>query len=141
MPLSYHLDVVSAEESFFSGRVEKIQVSGTEGELGVYPNHAPLLTAIKPGMIRITKQYGEEEVLYLSGGILEVQPGVVTVLADTAIRGSDLDEARVLAAKNRVEALMNAQHSDVDYAKASSKLAKEIAKLRVIEMIKNKMET
>ncbi len=78
----------------FSGLVEKIRVTGSEGELGIYPGHAPLLTAIKPGMIRIVKQHGHEEFIYLSGGILEVQPGSVTVLADTAIRGQDLDEAR-----------------------------------------------
>ena len=87
--MTYHLDVVSAELQMFSGLVEKIQVTGSEGELGIYPGHAPLLTAIKPGMIRIVKQHGHEEFIYLSGGILEVQPGSVTVLADTAIRGQD----------------------------------------------------
>ena len=86
MAMTYHLDVVSAEQQMFSGLVEKIQVTGSEGELGIYPGHAPLLTAIKPGMIRIVKQHGHEEFIYLSGGILEVQPGNVTVLADTAIR-------------------------------------------------------
>ena len=91
MAMTYHLDVVSAEQQMFSGLVEKIQVTGSEGELGIYPGHAPLLTAIKPGMIRIVKQHGHEEFIYLSGGILEVQPGNVTVLADTAIRGQDLD--------------------------------------------------
>lgn len=94
MAMTYHLDVVSAEQQMFSGLVEKIQVTGSEGELGIFPGHAPLLTAIKPGMIRIVKQFGHEEFIYLSGGILEVQPGSVTVLADTAIRGQDLDEAR-----------------------------------------------
>ncbi len=81
MAMTYHLDVVSAEQQMFSGLVEKIQVTGSEGELGIYPGHAPLLTAIKPGMIRIVKQHGHEEFIYLSGGILEVQPGNVTVLA------------------------------------------------------------
>lgn len=102
MAMTYHLDVVSAEQQMFSGLVEKIQVTGSEGELGIYPGHAPLLTAIKPGMIRIVKQHGHEEFIYLSGGILEVQPGSVTVLADTAIRGQDLDEARPLTMKNIV---------------------------------------
>ena len=83
MAMTYHLDVVSAEQQMFSGLVEKIQVTGSEGELGIYPGHAPLLTAIKPGMIRIVKQHGHEEFIYLSGGILEVQPGNVTVLAST----------------------------------------------------------
>lgn len=87
MAMTYHLDVVSAEQQMFSGLVEKIRVTGSEGELGIYHGHAPLLTAIKPGMIRIVKQHGHEEFIYLSGGILEVQPGNVTVLADTAIRG------------------------------------------------------
>lgn len=87
MAMTYHTDVVSAEQQMFSGLVEKIRVTGSEGELGIYPGHAPLLTAIKPGMIRIVKQHGHEEFIYLSGGILEVQHGSVTVLADTAIRG------------------------------------------------------
>ena len=98
MAMTYHLDVVSAEQQMFSGLVEKIQVTGSERELGIYPGHAPLLTAIKPGMIRIVKQHGHEEFIYLSGGILEVQPGSTTVLADTAIRGQDLDEARHVGA-------------------------------------------
>lgn len=109
MAMTYHLDVVSAEQQMFSGLVEKIQVTGSEGELGIYPGHAPLLTAIKPGMIRIVKQHGHEEFIYLSGGILEVQPGNVTVLADTA------------------------------YAQASAELAKAIAQLRVIELTKKAM--
>ena len=135
----YHLDVVSAEQQMFSGLVEKIQVTGSEGELGIYPGHAPLLTAIKPGMIRIVKQHGHEEFIYLSGGILEVQPGSVTVLADTAIRGQDLDEARALEAKRKAEEHIKSSHGDVDYAQASAELAKAIAKLRVIELTKKAM--
>jgi F-type H+-transporting ATPase subunit epsilon len=137
--MTFHLDVVSAEQQMFSGTVQSIQVSGSEGELGIRPNHAPLLTAIKPGMVRIVKQHGEEEVIYLSGGVLEVQPGAVTVLADTAIRGSDLDEARALEAKRKAEEHMNSSHGDVDFAMASAELAKAIAKLRVIELTKNAM--
>jgi F-type H+-transporting ATPase subunit epsilon len=137
--MTFHLDVVSAELQMFSGLVQSIQVSGSEGELGIRPNHAPLLTAIKPGMVRIVKQHGEEEVIYLSGGVLEVQPGAVTVLADTAIRGSDLDEARALEAKRKAEEHMNSSHGDVDFAMASAELAKAIAKLRVIELTKNAM--
>ncbi|MCJ7927916.1 MAG: F0F1 ATP synthase subunit epsilon [Pantoea vagans] len=139
MATTYHLDVVSAEQQMFSGTVQSIQVSGSEGELGIRPNHAPLLTAIKPGMVRIVKQHGEEEVIYLSGGVLEVQPGAVTVLADTAIRGSDLDEARALEAKRKAEEHMNSSHGDVDFVTASAELAKAIAKLRVIELTKNAM--
>ena len=90
--MTVHLDVVSAEQSLFSGLVESIQVSGSEGELGVNAGHAPLLTALKPGMVRLVKQFGEEEFIYIAGGTLEVQPNIVTVLADTAVRGEDLDE-------------------------------------------------
>ena len=130
MAMTYHLDVVSAEQQMFSGLVEKIQVTG---------GHAPLLTAIKPGMIRIVKQHGHEEFIYLSGGILEVQPGNVTVLADTAIRGQDLDEARAMEAKRKAEEHISSSHGDVDYAQASAELAKAIAQLRVIELTKKAM--
>ena len=136
------MDELSEEDKLvvaFSGLVEKIQVTGSEGELGIYPGHAPLLTAIKPGMIRIVKQHGHEEFIYLSGGILEVQPGSTTVLADTAIRGQDLDEARALEAKRKAEEHIKSSHGDVDYAQASAELAKAIAKLRVIELTKKAM--
>lgn len=138
MAMTYHLDVVSAEQQMFSGLVEKIQVTGSEGELGIYPGHAPLLTAIKPGMIRIVKQHGHEEFIYLSGGILEVQRQRDR-LADTAIRGQDLDEARALEAKRKAEEHIKSSHGDVDYAQASAELAKAIAKLRVIELTKKAM--
>lgn len=139
MATTYHLDVVSAEKQLFSGLVQKIQVSGSEGELGIFPGHTPLLTAIKPGMIRIVKQHGEEEYIYLSGGVLEVQPGSTTVLVDTAIRGEELDEARALEAKRKAEEHISNSHGDVDYAMASVELAKAIAKLRVIELTKKAM--
>lgn len=139
MAMTYHLDVVSAEKQMFSGTVQKIRVTGSEGELGIFHGHAPLLTAIKPGMVRIVKQHGEEEFIYLSGGILEVQPSVVTVLADTAIRGTDLDEARALEAKRKAEEHIRSSHGDVDYAQASAELAKAIAKLRVIELTRKAM--
>lgn len=139
MAITYHLDVVSAEQQIFSGLVEKIQVTGSEGDLGIYPGHTPLLTAIKPGMIYIVKQYGHEEFIYLSGGILEVQPDSVTVLADTAIRGQDLDEARALESKRKAEEHIKNSHGDIDYAQASTRLSKAIAKLRVIELTKKAM--
>ena len=139
MAMTYHLDVVSAEKHMFSGLVQKIQVTGSEGELGIFPGHAPLLPAIKPGMVRIVKPHGEEEFIYLSGGILEVQPSVVTVLADTAIRCTDLDEARALEAKRKAEEHIRSSHGDVDYAQASAELAKAIAKLRVIELTRRAM--
>ncbi|OIV47268.1 F0F1 ATP synthase subunit epsilon [Sodalis sp. TME1] len=136
---TYHLDVVSAEKQMFSGLVEKIQVTGSEGELGIFPGHAPLLTAIKPGMVRIVKEHGNEEYIYLSGGVLEVQPSTVTVLADTAIRGKDLDEARAMESKRKAEEHINNSHGDIDYAQASAELSKALAKLRVIELIKKAM--
>lgn len=137
--MTYHLDVVSAEQEMFSGLVQKIQVTGSEGELGIYPGHTPLLTAIKPGMVRIVKQHGEEEYIYLSGGVLEVQPNSVTVLSDTAIRGQDLDEARALESKRKAEEHIRNSHGDVDFAQASAELSKAIAKLRVIELTKKAM--
>lgn len=138
MAMTYHLDVVSAEQQMFSGLVEKIQVTGSEGELGIYPGHAPLLTAIKPGMIRIVKQHGHEEFIYLSGGILEVQPGNVTVLADTAIRGGISTKREPWKRNVRLKSTL-AAHGDVDYAQASAELAKAIAQLRVIELTKKAM--
>lgn len=134
--MTFHLDVVSAEKQLFSGRAECIQVTGSEGELGIFPGHTPLLTAITPGMIRITKQHGHEEVIYLSGGTLEVQPSTVTVLADTAIRGMDLDQAKAEEAKRRAEDRILNKHGDMDFAQAASDLAKAIAQLRVIELTK-----
>ena len=131
---SFYLKVVSAEKQLYDGEVKRIQVTGSEGELGIYPQHTPLLTAIKPGMVRVVKTSGEEEFIYLSGGILEVQPTGVIVLADTAIRGRDLDEAKALESKRKAEEHIQSSHGDVDYAQASAELAKAIAKLRVIEL-------
>lgn len=133
MTMTVHLDVVSAESKIFSGRVESLQVTGSEGEMGIMPGHAPLLAALKPGMVRVVKQHGEEEVFYLSGGMLEVQPGNVTVLADTAIRAGDIDEAQAAEAKRRAEEHISNPSTDFDYAIAATELSKEIAKLRVVE--------
>lgn len=139
MAKSFHLTVVSAEKKMFSGAVQHIQVSGSEGELGVFHGHAPLLTAIKPGLVRIVKQDNSEEVIYLSGGILEVQPDDVNVMADTAIRSEDLDEARALEAKRKAEESISKNNSDVDYALASAELARALAILRVIELTRKAM--
>lgn len=136
--ITFHLDVVSAERRLFSGRAEHIQVTGSEGELGIHAGHTPLLTAITPGMVRIVKQGGSEEIIYLSGGTLEVQPSTVTVLVDTAIRGEELDQAKAEEAKRRAEDKIHNQHKDVDFAQAASDLAKAVAKLRVIELTKHK---
>lgn len=134
--MTVHLDVVSAEQKIFDGRVESIQVTGNEGELGVMPGHAPLLTSIKPGMVRIVKQHGEEEIFYLSGGMLEVQPHHVTLLADVAIRGEDLDQAAAEEAKRLAEESMANPGADFDYAEAAKELASAIAQLRIIEALR-----
>jgi len=136
MAMTVQLDVVSAENEIFSGRVESLQVSGEAGELGIMPGHAPLLTSIKPGMVRLVKQNGEEEVIFLSGGILEIQPSTVNILADVAIRGCDLDEEAAVEAKRLAEENMNNKSGDMDYAEAAKQLANAVAQLRVLEMIR-----
>ncbi|MCF1428646.1 MAG: F0F1 ATP synthase subunit epsilon [Shewanella sp.] len=134
--MTVHLDVVSAEGSIFSGLVETLQVTGAEGELGILPGHTPLLTSIKPGMVRIVKQFGKEEVFYLSGGMLEVQPSSVAVLADVVVRAEDIDEAKAIEAKRRAESEMAQAGADFNYDKAAIELAQAIAQLRVVETIK-----
>ncbi|HCM47184.1 MAG TPA: F0F1 ATP synthase subunit epsilon [Colwellia sp.] len=131
--LTVNLNVVSAEESLFSGSIKSLQITGSEGELGIMPGHAPLLTSLKPGMALITKQDGSEEVIYLSGGMLEVQPNNVIVLADIATRAADLDEQAALEAKQRAEDNMNANGADVDFAAVAAELARAVAQLRVIQ--------
>jgi F-type H+-transporting ATPase subunit epsilon len=138
MAMTVHLDVVSAEEQIFSGRVESIQVSGSEGDLGITPGHAPLLTALKPGMVRMVKQHGEEEVIYVAGGILEVQPHSVSVLADVATRAEDLDASAAEAAKKAAEEHIANPGADFDYAEAAADLARAIAQLKVIQTMRGK---
>ncbi|MFZ7186866.1 F0F1 ATP synthase subunit epsilon [Avibacterium avium] len=137
-----NLTVVSAEESIFTGQVKSIQATGIEGELGILPGHTPLLTAIKPGIVKLTLENGNEEVIYVSGGFLEVQPNVVTVLADVAIRGKELDGDRILEAKRQAEQNIVANVKDANYEMLASQLAKELAKLRAYELteklVKNK---
>jgi len=134
--MTVQLDIVSAESSIFSGLVAHLQVTGSEGDLGVMPGHAPLLTHIKPGMARIVKQDGKEEVFYLSGGILEVQPFSVSVLADVVLRADDIDEKAAVEAKRRAETAMADAGADFNYAAAAIELAQAIAQLRVVETIK-----
>ena len=136
MAMTVHLDVVSAEEQIFSGRVETLQVTGSEGELGIHPGHAPLITAIKPGMVRLVKQHGDEEVIYVAGGVLEVQPGNVTVLADTAVRAEDLDEQAATEAKRRAEEHIANPGADFNYAEAAQQLAEAIAQLDLIRKLR-----
>jgi len=137
MAMTVHVDVVSAEASIFSGLAEVVVVPGEMGELGIYPRHTALMTRIKPGSVRIKRPDQEkEEVIYVSGGMLEVQPGVVTILADTAIRGGDLDEARALQAKQDAEEAMRNRTSDIDYAQAQAELAEAIAQLAAIKHLR-----
>ena len=139
MVATVHIDVVSAEESIFSGEAEFIAAPAQMGEVGIYPRHAPMITSIKPGALRIKlADKNEEQLIYISGGILEVQPGVVTILADTAIRGHDLDEAQANAAKKAAEEAMKNRSSDVDYAKAQAELAEAIAQIQAIQKLRQK---
>jgi len=139
MANTIHVDVVSAEESIFSGEAEFVALPGEAGELGIYPKHTPLITRIRPGAVRIkVPGQAEEEFVFVAGGILEVQPGAVTVLADTAIRGGDLDEAKALEAKKLAEDLMVNRTSEIDYAKAQSELATAIAQLAAIAKLRHK---
>ena len=134
-----HVDVVSAEQSIFSGEAKFVVLPGEVGELGIYPQHTPLISRIKPGTVRIQRaDTDEEELVFVAGGILEVQPGVVTVLADTAIRGHDLDEAKATAAlKAAEEARANAK-SDIDFAKATSEFAIMAAQIAAIRKLRGK---
>ncbi len=137
MTMTVHVDVVSAEASIFSGLAELVIVPGEAGELGIYPRHAPLLTRIKPGSVRLKlPDQNEDTLIYVSGGMLEVQPNVVTILADTAIRGADLDEARALEAKRAAEEAMRNRISDIDYAAAQAELAEAIAQLHAISRMR-----
>ena len=139
MAMTVHVDVVSAEEQIFSGLAEIVIVPGEMGELGIYPRHVALLTRIKPGAVRIKRpDQDQEELIYVSGGMLEVQPDVVTVLADTAIRGADLDEARALEAKQSAEEAMRNRVSDIDYAQAQAELAEAIAQLHAIQQLRKR---
>ncbi|GAB1234814.1 F0F1 ATP synthase subunit epsilon [Ferrigenium sp. UT5] len=137
MAMTVHVDVVSAEEQIFSGLAEFVVVPGEMGELGIYPRHTALLTRIKPGAVRIKRPDQEqEELVYVSGGMLEIQPNIITVLADTAIRGADLDEARSIEAKQAAEEAMKNRTSDIDYAAAQAELAEAIAQLRAIQQLR-----
>lgn len=134
------VDVVSAEESIFSGEAKFVALPGEAGELGILPRHTPLITRIRPGAVRIERaDTGEEEFVFVAGGILEVQPNVVTVLADTAIRGRDLDEAKAAEAKKLAEEALADNESTIDYAKAQAELASAIAQLAAIQRLRRKV--
>ncbi len=139
MAMTVHCDIVSAEKQIFSGLVEMVVAAGTEGDLGISYGHAPLLSGLQPGPIRVITQSGEEEVYYISGGYVEVQPHAVTVLADTALRAEDMDEAAALQAKEDAEKSMANSSADFDYSAATAQLAEATAQLRTLQAIRKKM--
>jgi F-type H+-transporting ATPase subunit epsilon len=139
MANTIQVDVVSAEESIFAGQAEFVALPGEAGELGIYPRHTPLITRIKPGVVRIkVPGKAEDEQIFVAGGILEVQPHVVTVLADTAIRGKDLDEAKAREALQRAEEARRNANSDLEIAKAEAELSSMAAQLAAIRKIRGK---
>ena len=138
MAMTVHCDIVSAEQEIFSGLVEMVIAAGTEGDVGVAYGHAPLLTGLQPGPIRIIKSDGEEEIFYLSGGYIEVQPHLVSVLADTALRAGDMDEAAAQEAIREAEAALHNQSGDMDYSKAAVQLAEATAQIRTLQAIRRK---
>ena len=137
--MSVHCDIVSAEQAIFSGLVELLVAHGSLGDLGVGPGHAPLLTSLKPGPIRVKLQGGEEQIYYVSGGFLEVQSSAITVLADTAVRADDVDEAAAIEAQKAAEAALTNQAGEFDYGRAASQLAEAAAQLRTIQALRKKM--
>ncbi|MEX0732565.1 MAG: F0F1 ATP synthase subunit epsilon [Aquisalimonadaceae bacterium] len=138
MANTMHLDVVSAEEEIFSGEVEFVVARATEGELGILPRHTPLLARLQPGEVRVTLAGGEEQFFYVSGGMIEVQPKVITILADTAARARDLDEAAALEAKQRAEDAIRNRTGEMDYARAQVELAAAAAQIRAIQSLRKK---
>lgn len=139
MAMTMHVDIVSAEQEIFSGTANMVFAPAEMGDVGIMPRHSPLLTRIKPGEVRVQHSDGQEDFFYVSGGLLEVQPHVVTVLADTAQRAADLDEAAALAAKERAEEALRDQEAKMDYARAAAELAQAIAQLRAIESLRRRV--
>ena len=133
-----HLDIVSAEEEIFSGNVKNIIAAAMMGEVGIFPKHTPMITPLKPGEVKIITDQDEEKFFFISGGVLEVQPDIVTVLADTAIRGEDLDEAQAAESKKRAEEALADKSDNIDAAKALAELAQAAAQLKMIETIRKK---
>ncbi|MFQ5642853.1 MAG: F0F1 ATP synthase subunit epsilon [Thiogranum sp.] len=138
MAMTIHVDIVSAEAEIFSGTANMVFAPAEMGEVGIAPRHTPLLTRLKAGEVRVQMEGRDEQFFYVSGGMLEIQPHVVTVLADTALRATDLDEAAALKVKQRAEKAMADKKSDFDYAKAQAELAEAVAQLRTIQHIRDK---
>ena len=136
MAMTLHVDIVSAEAEIFSGTATMVFAPAEMGEVGIAPRHAPLVTRLKPGEVRVQTQEGDEMSFFVSGGMLEVQPHIITVLADTAIRADDLDEAQATEAKVRAEKLLSDKSADLDYAKAQAELAQSIAQLNAIKKLR-----
>lgn len=138
MAMTVHCDIVSAEEEIFSGRVTMVSATGSLGELGIMPGHAPLLTGIRPGPVRLKLDSGEEEVFFASGGFLEVQPGVVTILADTAARAEDLDEAAAQEAQQAAERMLADHTGEVEFSTVAAQLAEALAQQRTLEELRKR---
>ena len=138
MAMTIHVDIVSAEAAIFSGAATMVFAPAEMGEVGIAPRHTPMLTRLKPREVRVQTDDGKEQTFYVSGGMLEVQPHVVTVLSDTALRAKDIDEAAALAAKERAEKLLADNAADIDYAKAQAELAEAIAQLRAIQKLRER---
>ena len=136
MAMTMHIDIVSAEAEIFSGTVEVVVAPAVMGEVGIYPRHTQMMTPLKPGEVRVTKQGGEEESFYVSGGMMEVQPHCVTVLSDTCVRAHDLDEAAALEAKQAAEQAIKDRDSEMELAEAQAKLAEAVAQLQAIQRMK-----
>lgn len=140
MSMSVHCNIISAEEEIFSGLVQSVTATGADGELGIQYGHAALLTPLKPGPLRILKQNGEEDLVFVSGGFLEVQPHLITVLADTAIRAEDINQASAEEARKAAEAQMANQSGELNYSKAASELAEASAQLLTLEKLRRRMK-
>ncbi|MDM8547376.1 F0F1 ATP synthase subunit epsilon [Candidatus Venteria ishoeyi] len=140
MTMTVHVDIVSAKEKIFSGLAEMVFAPAVMGEVGISPRHAPLLTTLKPGEVRVQIDPKTEESYFISGGMLEIQPHTVTVLADTALRAKDLDEAAALKAKEQAEALLANKQSDIDYAKAQAELIEAMAQIQAIEKLRKRIK-
>ena len=138
MAMTMHVNIVSAEQEIYSGTVIQVFAPAEMGEVGVLPRHAPMLSTLKPGVVRVILQEGDEQTFYVSGGILEIQPHVVTILSDTALRAADIDESAALEAKTRAEAAMKDKASDMDYAKAKSELIEAVAQIEALKKIRKK---
>jgi len=139
MVMTVHCDIVSAEKAIFSGLVELVVAHGALGDLGIAPGHAPLLSELKPGPVRVITQAGEEQIYYVSGGFLEVLPSTVTILADTAVRANDIDEAAAIEAQKVAEAALANQQGEFDYGRAAAQLAEAVAQLRTLQGLRKKM--